>query len=198
MVTTCSSIGEEPLKQQNKYQCERPENHLGNHQAFVPSEKTGVNGEKLFYDASWSEAGGRYDPEAKPIPVNECDDCGFKLANDEALLCYNCHFFQSVKKEGFPFFVMDGNVYRVSTGKKNDFHPNSYYEIKVLTKKGVITHTGIITYMSEVPDQLRHEFPNNAIFKPIPQTNGRYWVPYGPTLEPEDVQGYLDDYEEWS
>lgn len=198
MATTCSSIGEEPLQRKNKYQCERPENHLGEHQAFISATQTGPHGEKLFYEASWNEAGSTYNPAAKTVPVNECDDCGFKLANEGTDLCYKCSFFRGVKKEGFPFFVMDGNIYRISTDKRNYYHENSYYEIKVLTKKGVITHTGIITYMSEVPSQLRQQFPNNAIFKPIKQSNGRYWVPYGFHLDPEEEQEYLDNYREWS
>lgn len=196
MVTTCSSIGEEPL-QRNKFQCERQENHLGDHQAFITAE-TGPYDENLFHEASWRKAGSTYNPVAKAIPVNECDDCGFKLADEVKDLCYKCNFFRDAKKEGFPFFVMDGNIYRVSTGKRNPYHENSYYEIKVLTKKGIITHTGLITYMSEVPYHLRQQFPNNAVFKPIKQANGRYWVPYGFHLDPEEEQEYLDNYKDWS
>lgn len=198
MVATCSSIGEEPLMREKKYTCERPEDHLGNHQAFVPVKETGPYGEKLFNEASWSEAGSTYNPVAVMIPVNECDDCGFKLTDDTKTLCYKCLFFRTVQKEGFPYFITDGIIYRISTGKRNNYHENSYYEIKALTNKGVITHTGLITYMSEVPDKLRHEFPNNAIFKPIQQPNGRYWVPYGFNIDPDEEQEYIDNYEEWS
>lgn len=186
-----SSINLNPRLQNVDVHCLRESNHRGKHWFMDKNPH-----EEYYPDFSWNEISSTL----RSIPTrsslwNECDFCGIMI-DDTLTECVDCVPWVKILAEVSPedIIVVDGCLYQVD----RDFRPSKHRDnVTVLwfDHSREALKSNRLVRVRAIPPEYRDVLPDNARFKLLKSSNGKFYIPFGRTLHERDVEQVLAQYD---
>lgn len=141
--------------------CTRPENHLGDHQAFETGFYT--NTPEMVSCYQWNRAGGSIQAirEEKDEYRGVCVECNIRTKGEKTICSLCGHWLEHIEHTSDKRIVVDGAHYLV--GPVGGFG-GAKWVIEFLdpTREGFTTHQ--LWYQGTIPSHFKDRIPDNARF----------------------------------